>query len=172
MSNQQISPVTWRFSSQKANNAQLSYFCVGICEYYIIQTNHKYIPNKLRCDGNIFEISVHQNRTKTNDDLTPVWHLRTNFNAVWIKSTVFSYKEKAFEHVVCKMVALDKPLYLAIHHIPKKLSKTMYYQDDVIKWKHFPRYRPFVRGIHRSSENSLTTASDAELRCFFWSAPE
>ena len=24
--------------------------------------------------------------------------------------------------------------------------------DDVIKWKHFPRYWPFVRGIHRSGE--------------------
>ena len=26
--------------------------------------------------------------------------------------------------------------------------------DDVIKWKHFPRYVPFVRGIHRSPVNS------------------
>ena len=26
--------------------------------------------------------------------------------------------------------------------------------DDVIKWKHFPRYCPFVRGIHRSLVNS------------------
>ena len=26
--------------------------------------------------------------------------------------------------------------------------------DDVIKWKHFPRYWPFVRGIHRSPMNS------------------
>ena len=25
--------------------------------------------------------------------------------------------------------------------------------DDVIKWKHFPRNRPFVRGIHRSPVN-------------------
>ena len=25
--------------------------------------------------------------------------------------------------------------------------------DDVIKWKHFPRYWPFVRGIHRSTVN-------------------
>ena len=25
--------------------------------------------------------------------------------------------------------------------------------DDVIKWKHFPRYGPFVRGIHRSPVN-------------------
>ena len=24
------------------------------------------------------------------------------------------------------------------------------FHDDVIKWKHFPRYWPFVRGIHRS----------------------
>ena len=26
--------------------------------------------------------------------------------------------------------------------------------DDVIKWKHFPRYWPFLRGIHRSRVNS------------------
>ena len=27
-------------------------------------------------------------------------------------------------------------------------------QDDVIEWKHFPRYWPFVRRIHRSPVNS------------------
>ena len=27
-------------------------------------------------------------------------------------------------------------------------------RDDVIKWKHFPRHWPFVRGIHRSTVNS------------------
>ena len=27
-------------------------------------------------------------------------------------------------------------------------------RDNVIKWKHFPRYWPFVRGIHRSPVNS------------------
>ena len=27
-------------------------------------------------------------------------------------------------------------------------------QDDVIKWKHFPRYWAFVRGIHRPTVNS------------------
>ena len=26
--------------------------------------------------------------------------------------------------------------------------------DDVIKWKHFPRHLPFVRGIHRSTVNA------------------
>ena len=33
---------------------------------------------------------------------------------------------------------------------PIRFSK----HDDVIKWKHFPRYWPFVRGIHRSPVNS------------------
>ena len=42
--------------------------------------------------------------------------------------------------------------------------------DDVIKWKHFPRNWPFVRGILRSPVNSSHKASDAELWCFLWSA--
>ena len=32
--------------------------------------------------------------------------------------------------------------------------KMLLRHDDVIKWKHFPRYWPFVRGIHRSPVNS------------------
>ena len=31
---------------------------------------------------------------------------------------------------------------------------TVYMHDVVIKWKHFPCYWPFVRGMHRSSVNS------------------
>ena len=46
------------------------------------------------------------------------------------------------------------------------------WHDDVIKWKHFPRYWPFVRGIHRSRWIPHTKASDAELWCFLWSTPE
>ena len=47
--------------------------------------------------------------------------------------------------------------------------------DDVIKLKHFPRYWPFVRGIHRPLATlwiPLTKASDADLLCFLRSAPE
>ena len=42
-------------------------------------------------------------------------------------------------------------------YIHKSESVQMYlcvWHDDVIKWKHFPRYWPFVRGIHRSPVNS------------------
>ena len=35
-----------------------------------------------------------------------------------------------------------------------KQSTTKPCHDDVIKWKHFPRYWPFVRGIHRLPVNS------------------
>ena len=34
----------------------------------------------------------------------------------------------------------------------KHLNPKMH--DDVMKWKHFPRYWPYVRGIHRSPVNS------------------
>ena len=34
------------------------------------------------------------------------------------------------------------------------VSASFMWHDDVIKWKHFPRYWPFVRGLHRSSVNS------------------
>ena len=37
------------------------------------------------------------------------------------------------------------------------LSKLCHYHDDVIKLKHFSRYQPFVRGIHRSSVSSPHT---------------
>ena len=44
--------------------------------------------------------------------------------------------------------------------------------DDVIRWKHFPRYWPFVRGIHRWPVNFPHKNNDAELWCFLWSAPK
>ena len=67
-------------------------------------------------------------------------------------------------HWICKTVP-------ALHHIPICVQITKYSphpwsagyisqhaiitcHDDVIKWKHFPRYWPFVREIHRSPVNS------------------
>ena len=40
-------------------------------------------------------------------------------------------------------------------HIDLNKKWPLYYHDDVINCKHFPRYWPFVRGIHRSPVNSL-----------------
>ena len=41
------------------------------------------------------------------------------------------------------------------HIVSGKVSFWSPCHDDVIKWKYFPRYWPFVRGIHRSPVNSL-----------------
>ena len=38
-----------------------------------------------------------------------------------------------------------------LHPWPYYISRV---HDDVIKWKHYPRYWPFMRGIHRSLVNS------------------
>ena len=46
--------------------------------------------------------------------------------------------------VNCKRYYSDLPVSVLKHQE----------HDDVIKWKHFPRYCPFVRGIHRLPVNS------------------
>ena len=43
---------------------------------------------------------------------------------------------------------------------------------DVIKWKHFPRYWPFVRGIHRWPVDSPHKGQRRGALIFFWCAPE
>ena len=54
-------------------------------------------------------------------------------------------------------------------HIQSKLDATIH--DNVIKWKHFPRYWPFVRGIHRSPVNSPHKGQWRGALVFPWSAP-
>ena len=44
---------------------------------------------------------------------------------------------------------------------------TSWLHDDVIKWKHFPRYWPFMRETTGHRWIPLTKASDAELSFFF-----
>ena len=51
-----------------------------------------------------------------------------------------------------------------VTHVPQA------WHDDVIKWKHFPRYLPFVRAIHRSPVNSPHKGQWRALM-FLWSAP-
>ena len=52
----------------------------------------------------------------------------------------------------CHNKPCEKEARLCIQHIPKIMDSV--YHNDVIKWKHFPRYWPFMRGIHRSPVNS------------------
>ena len=51
-------------------------------------------------------------------------------------------------------------------------STDHWWHDDVIKWKHFPRYWPLCGEFTGHRWIPRTKASDAELWCFLWSAPE
>ena len=49
----------------------------------------------------------------------------------------------------------------------------IYFQhDDVIKWKHFPRYWPFGRRSHRSPVNSPHKGQWRGALMLLWSSPE
>ena len=47
--------------------------------------------------------------------------------------------------------AMRKPMWIN-WHVFTWIIPGHAYHHDVINWKHFPRYWPFVRGIHRSGE--------------------
>ena len=44
--------------------------------------------------------------------------------------------------------------------------------NDVIKWQHFPRHWPFLKGSTGHRRYPFTKAFDAELWCFLWYPPE
>ena len=53
---------------------------------------------------------------------------------------------KQLHHLAQQMVNLWTP----VGYIYQLSPGDHFTHDDVIKWEHFPRYWPFVRGIHRS----------------------
>ena len=56
-------------------------------------------------------------------------------------------------------------------HMTTWFSVKIGMHDDVIKWKHFPRYWPFVQGIHRSAVNSPHKGQWRGALMFLSSAP-
>ena len=64
-------------------------------------------------------------------------------------------------------------LYSTVYHFTCHFRSCHFYcHDDVIKWKHFPPYWPFLREFTGQQWIPRTKTSDAELWCFPWSAPE
>ena len=55
-----------------------------------------------------------------------------------------------FKRIVLRPILMISP-YGTGNDLVSSGNKPLH--DDVIKWKHFPRYWPFVRGIHRSPVN-------------------
>ena len=91
------------------------------------------------------------------------------YQSIETKTRFLSMAGQGFSQWEKRLLSWNEKL---LGHTTKGTCMHQLCHDDVIKWKHFPRYWPFVRGIHRSPVNSLHKASDAERWCFLWSAPE
>ena len=79
----------------------------------------------------------------------------------WLHLIYFKVSAEIRRYINCEET--EKQGHHVIHflyHLHDKLFgklcryESYIYHDDVIKWKNFPRYWPFVRGIHRSPVNS------------------
>ena len=99
----------------------------------------------------------------------------------FVESGIFSHRYGYDIYDMCWGMYVPKPSFVKIGNMIYKCSVYMcgikekykcQCNDYGIKWKHFPRFWPFVRGIYRHRWIPLTKASDAERWCFLWSAPE
>ena len=92
-----------------------------------------------------FELS----RTQLTDEQTGWW------------TSPYHNKDGRIKVVILYHVWFEKLIRVSwwcfLHHYPKLRTIKGYLgrlHEDVVKWKHFPHYCPFVRGIHRSPFDS------------------
>ena len=71
-----------------------------------------------------------------------------------LKKDIYKNSFFCIKEVKCGIVFQIPQIWKHLNVITKECNWRLNH-DDVIKWKHFPRYWPFVRRIHRSPVNSL-----------------
>ena len=85
-----------------------------------------------------------------------------NAGFFFLQNIVFDGKLYSCYHQICDFEWSAK-IMKTVHAAPRVWCFTKWkhlndrmtlLHDDVIKWKHFPRYWPFVRGVYRSPVNS------------------
>ena len=94
-----------------------------------------------QCSSNMDTQNKLKARIKELEDVFEDAKLKTNqFNTIQSKymELVADIRKAMEKHTLLETTSIQE---IVIH-------------DDVIKWKHFPRNWPFVRGIHRSPVNS------------------
>ena len=129
---------------------------------------------------NGLSLGRHQTTIWTNVGILLIRTLGTNFSEILSEIHTFSFKKMhlkmssakwrpfcldlnvlnrwcqalTIDHMECAVLQIFRNEYQTRNSL-----KTIH--DDVIKWKHFPRYWPFVRGNHRSPVILHTKTSDA-----------
>ena len=88
-----------------------------------------------------------------------IFHQKSKYQPDKSISTFSSYYRSAIGKTLLNVLNVLNwhPVIWSIYCKPLENRHPMKicWHDDVIKWKHFPRYWPFVRRIHRSTVNSL-----------------
>ena len=95
---------------------------------------------------------------------------RKNFVHAWIRISIFSINTHSFRisstkhhpflywnQCIVYIMGLSHYVYNpypSVGRFWEMCVRAEWHHDDVIKWKYFPRYCQFVRGIHRSPVNS------------------
>ena len=75
----------------------------------------------------------------------------------WLAANTAVNQLEAMLELPCEITSVLTWILLVCVNLHTKLSTGnifIIHHDDVIKWKHFPRNWPFVRGIHRFPVNS------------------
>ena len=75
-------------------------------------------------------------------------HSISNISKIWIWSLDWTKSQHSPD--MSKLVQGNRLIFQGAGNLRgSRAYMEMLYHDNVIKWKHFPRYCPFVRGIHR-----------------------
>ena len=121
--------------------------------------NHRagYFSN-LACDW-LSIVWAYSEQETENGPRSDRWYYHINssrISAIGLKFHGMIHRTRMMTHITkCKEITLLPEIH-----------------DDIIKWKHFPRYWPFVQGIHQSPVNSPHKGQWRRALIFLWSASE
>ena len=107
-----------------------------------------------------FAVSIRYWKRTATIGIKPYASGKSTIDYAWPKFLEVHFYEAVDDSIQEPMCGLSANIWL-LHIISKPQIKHVLWwhdsaidHDDVIKWKHFPRYWPFLRGIHRPPENS------------------
>ena len=103
------------------------------------------------------EIHTHwksPHRTRKTSYLKIMRRLSMFVHSFWILSYKHQFQFNLFTNSTVTVTVTLKTTSRNFQHPKFRAAAMLDLHDDVIKWKHFPRYWPFVQGIHRSPVNS------------------
>ena len=97
-----------------------------------------------------------KSRSKKSSSLKLLWIMNRYLKLVSMFDIVGRLPSLQAICSVCQNTLLRRKWIVALLYCVKRgvLQNVKTHHDDVIKWKHFPRYSAFVRRIHRSPVNS------------------